>query len=116
MPLETDVQELTKAVTALHGLIASQGGGAVPSAATAAAGAARGPGRPKKVTLDEVKAVAKKLMDEKGRPVAVKLIQEHGADQLANLDASKYSAFIAAAEVLLQQQPEAAEEQTGDEL
>lgn len=68
-------------------------------------GAARGPGRPagsgKKVTFDDVKAVAKKLMDEKGRPVAVKLIQTHGADQLANLEEAKYPAFVAAAEVLL---------------
>lgn len=75
------------------------------TAAIKAAGTVRPPGRPagstNKVTFDAVKAVAKKLMDEKGRPVAVKLIQTHGADQLANLEESKYPAFVAAAEVLL---------------
>lgn len=79
---------------------AIKGGGA----ATATAG--RGPGRPKKVDFDQVKAVAKKLMDEKGRPAAVALIQKHGADQLANLAEAKYPEFVAAAEVLLAAAPE----------
>jgi hypothetical protein len=100
----------TAAVDRLAGLM-SKGGGGAPAAAAGEAG--RGPGRPKKVTLDQVKAVAKKLMDEKGRPVAVKLIQEHGADQLANLEEGKYPAFVAAAEVLLAQ---GVEEPAGDEL
>lgn len=80
---------------------AIKGGGA-----TAGATAGRGPGRPKKVDFDQVKAVAKKLMDEKGRPAAVALIQKHGADQLANLAESKYPEFVAAAEVLLAAAPE----------
>lgn len=78
---------------------ALKAGGGSGTAATGGAG--RGPGRPKKVTFDEVKAVAKKLMDEKGRPAAVGLIQQHGADQLANLAEAKYAEFVAAAEVLL---------------
>jgi hypothetical protein len=85
-------------------------GGAAP------AGAGRGPGRPKKVTFDEVKAVAKKLMDEKGRPAAVSLIQKHGADQLANLAEAKYPEFVAAAEVLLAAAPEPAAAEADAEL
>lgn len=108
MSLEDDVKALTVAVTGLKQVIEAGGGGAAATAATKPRG--RPPGTTKAVTLDEVKAVAKKLMDEKGRPVAVNLIAEHGADQLANLDPAKYSAFIAAAEVLLAAAPEPAED------
>lgn len=82
----------------------------------APATAGRGPGRPKKVTFDEVKAIAKKLMDEKGRPAAVALIQKHGADQLANLAEAKYPEFVAAAEVLLAAAPEPAAAEADAEL
>jgi hypothetical protein len=104
--LEEAVNACTAAVTRLADMMAK----GVTSAPAAASTAGRGPGRPKKVTLDDVKVVAKKLMDEKGRPVAVKLISEHGASQLADLEESKYPSFIAAAEVLLaaQQPPEEA--------
>lgn len=109
--LEEALNANTAAVTRLADMMAK--GGTAP----AAEGAKRGPGRPPKaVTLDQVKAVAKKLMDERGRPVAVKLISEHGATQLAELDESKYPAFIAAAEVLLAQQPAEEEAEASDEL
>src|SRR6266851_3989227 len=72
-------------------------GGAKP----ASVATPRGPGRPKSVTLDEVKAMAEKVKDEKGRPAAVALIKEHGAASLAELDKTKYAAFIAACEVAL---------------
>lgn len=109
--LEEALNANTAAVTRLAEMMAK--GGAAPAAA---AGTGRGPGRPKKISLDEVKAVAKKLMDERGRPVAVKLISEHGATQLAELDESKYPAFIAAAEVLLAQQEPEPEPEASDEL
>lgn len=92
--LEETIAANTTALQENTAALKAGGGGA-------AAGAGRGPGRPKKVTFDEVKAVAKKLMDEKGRPAAVGLINSHGADQLANLAEAKYPEFVAAAEVLL---------------
>jgi hypothetical protein len=98
--LEEVIAENTAALRENTAAIKAGGG----AAATTTAG--RGPGRPKKVDFDQVKAVAKKLMDEKGRPVAVALIQKHGADQLANLAEAKYPEFVAAAEVLLAAAPE----------
>lgn len=77
------------------------GGGSATSTTAAATGTGRGPGRPKKIPFEDVKAVAARVMTEKGRPAAVKLIQEHGADQLANLAEAKYPVFIAACEALL---------------
>jgi hypothetical protein len=58
--------------------------------------------------LDEVKVVAKRLMDERGGPVARKLIATHVGTEngkLADLDESKYANFIAEVDVLLAQQP-----------
>lgn len=115
MALEEAVNQCTAAVNRLADLMSKNGASAGGAVAEPAA-SGRGPGRPRKVTLDQVKAVAKKLMDEKGRPVAVKLISEHGASQLADLDESKYPAFIAAAEVLLAKQAEEPAGETSDEL
>lgn len=112
MALEEVIERLIVSTDALRKTY--EGGGAAATAAVAGKPRGRPPGTTKTVTLDEVKAVAKKLMDEKGRPIAVNLISEHGADQLANLDPAKYSAFIAAAEVLLAAAPEPAE--ASDEL
>jgi len=60
------------------------------------------------VTFDEVKVVAKKLQDEKGNPVARKLIATHVGTEgakLVEMDESKYAGFIADAELLLAQAP-----------
>jgi hypothetical protein len=84
------------------------------AAATAEPGK-RGPGRPPKVkvpTLDDVSAIAEKVKDVKGRGVAINIIKAHGADRLAGLDPSKYAAFIAACEVVMNEpEPAAAEEE-----
>lgn len=107
--LEESLNANTAALTRLADLM-EKNGTAAPAAATAAT---RPPGRPRTVTLDMVKAAGKKLSDEKGRPVVAALVKQHvpaGADvQYASIDASKYAAFIAAAEVLLAQaaEPEA---------
>lgn len=107
MPLEESLSACTAAVTRLANIMEAK---AVGGAAAPAEGAKRSPGRPRKVTFEEVKAIAKKLMDEKGRPVAVKLIKKQDAEELAKIPESKYAAFIAEAEVLLAQQDAADEE------
>jgi hypothetical protein len=107
----------TAAVTRLADLMEK---GGVPAAGEAATAASSGRGRPKGSTnapktpsFDEFKAVAYQLQQEKGGPVAVKLLQEHGG-KLADIDPSKYASFIAAATVLLAEQPAA--ENSDDEL
>lgn len=111
MALEDDVKALTNALTNLTAKLPVSG--AAVADTQAGAPATRGPGRPRKVSLDDVRAVAKKLMDERGRPVAAKLITDHGAPQLASLDESKYASFIAAAELLLNS-PQTAEAADSD--
>lgn len=108
MPLEESLSACTAAVTRLANIMEAKAVGG--AAAAPAEGAKRSPGRPRKVTFEEVKVIAKKLMDEKGRPVAVKLIKKQDAEELAKIPESKYAAFIAEAEVLLAQQDAADEE------
>lgn len=96
MSLEDAVLENTAAVRALTAVM----GGKTPATPTAETGK-KSPGRPRTVKLADVKAMAEKVKEEKGRPAAVALIKEHGADALAELDESKYAAFVAAAEVVL---------------
>lgn len=98
MSLEEATVENTAALKALTAVMA---GGKPAGAATAAVDGKRPPGRPRKVTLAEVKAMAEKVKEDKGREQAVELIVQHGAKNLAELDESKYAAFIAAAEVVL---------------
>lgn len=114
MAIEDDMKALTAALNNIADKLPTGMSAATPAPAQAPQTApptntTRGPGRPRKISLDEVKTVAKKLADEKGRNVAIKLIGEHGVGQLADMEESKYSSFIAAADVLLQQQPEAAD-------
>lgn len=94
MSLEDALVESTAAMKALTAVM----GGKTPAAVEPGK---RAPGRPKTVKLGDVKAIAERVKDDKGRPAAVALIKQHGADSLAELDESKYAAFIAAAEVLL---------------
>lgn len=89
---------------------------AAPTTA-AASGEKRGPGRPPKIKFDDVKALAMKVVEEKGQPACVKLISSHGAKKLAELDESKYAAFMAACEVLLnEEEPAEADAEAGDEI
>ena len=52
-------------------------------------------------TFDQVTAIAQEIARRKGPPAAIGLIMQHGAKKLAEMDKSKYPAFVAAAEVLL---------------
>jgi hypothetical protein len=79
--------------------LALKAGGTRPAATAPVAG--RPPGRPPKTTLEQVKAVAEKVKADKGVETAVSLIKAHGAEKLAGLDPSKFSAFVAACEVAL---------------
>jgi hypothetical protein len=111
MSLEEVQAENTAALRELTAAIKAMG---VKPAATPAAGK---PGRPAKaaVTLEQVKAIAEKVVEAKDKPTAVALIRQFGAPNLAGLDESKYSAFIAAAEMLLQQAEEPAAEPEAEE-
>ena len=107
MSLEEALSENTAALKAVTAALTS-GKAATPAAAR---GPGRPPGRPKNVSLDDVKATAAKVVESKGRPAAVALIKEHGAASLAELNESKYAAFIAAAEVLLAEEDEPGEDE-----
>jgi len=98
--------------------IMEAGGGTTKTAAPVANGAAptaekRTPGRPRKITLDTVKAVAEELRDAKGKPAAVALIKKHGAESLAEMDEVQYPKFVAAAKAILNAEPE--EDEAEDE-
>jgi len=58
-------------------------------------------GQIKGPTFDEVVAIAQELARLKTPPVAIKLINQHGASKLADMDPAQYPAFYAAAEVAL---------------
>jgi hypothetical protein len=113
MSLEDVTAENTAALKELSAAIKAMGTSKAPAAATAGK-----PGRPPKavVTLEQVKAIADKVVETKDKPTAVALIRQFGSPNLAGLDESKYPAFIAAAEMLLKAEEEAAEETGEDEL
>jgi hypothetical protein len=56
-----------------------------------------------KPSFDEVVAIAQELARRKTPPVAIKLINQHGAQKLADMDPANYPAFYAAAMVELAQ-------------
>ena len=72
-------------------------GSALKSSLAVPNGQARGP------TFDEVVAIAQELARQKTPPVAIKLINAHGAQKLADMDPANYPAFYAAAQVELGQ-------------
>lgn len=109
--IEAHTEALNENTKAIIAHTAALSGGKVASAPTEAK---KGPGRPKTVKLADVKAIAERVREEKGRPAAVSLIKKHGADSLSELDESKYAQFVAAAEVLLNAEAEA-EAETGGE-
>ena len=74
----------------------------LPAASTATLapnGPTKGP------TFDEVVAIAQEVARRKTPPVAIKLINAHGAQKLADMDPAQYPAFYAAAQVELGQDP-----------
>jgi hypothetical protein len=76
------------------------------SPAPAAAPASTTPtpnGQDKGPSFDEVVAIAQELARRKTPPVAIKLINQHGAQKLADMDPANYPAFYAAAMVELAQ-------------
>jgi hypothetical protein len=100
MALEEALEENTAALKANTAALKS-GGTSVDTGKTPGK-----PGRKPAIKLDDVKAIAMKVQSEKGRPAAVALIKKHGATQLADLDPSKYAAFMAACEVELSAEEE----------
>lgn len=98
--LEQNTAAMNRLAAAIELQNGGKGGKPAATAATPADGK-RGPGRPKRVSLDDVKAVAEELMAEKGKPAAVALIKKHGADSLRELDEAQYAKFIAAARTIL---------------
>lgn len=116
MPELGVLEQNTAAMNRLAAAIELQNSGKSGKPTTAAAVPAdgkRGPGRPKRVSLDDVKAVAEELMAEKGKPAAVALIKKHGADSLRELDEAQYAKFIASARTILNE--EEGEEDEGDD-
>ena len=72
-----------------------------PAPVAAPNGPAKGNG--KGPSYDEVVAIAQEVARIKTPPVAIKLINQHGAQKLIEMDPAKYPAFYAAAQVLLGQ-------------
>jgi hypothetical protein len=71
-------------------------------------------GRPPKtqndITVDMVRAACNKVFAEKGKAVTTKMIREvGGAPKIAEIDPSKYSAVLAACDVILNAEPAPAE-------
>jgi len=100
MPEMGALERNTAAMERLAAALEKQQGGGKPAAESTGSGKP-GPGRPKKVTLEQVKAVAEELRDQKGKPAAVALIKKHGSDSLAEMEESQYAKFIAAAKAIL---------------
>lgn len=108
MPMEDALAANTEAVNNLNANFArffKGGGAAVTATTTGKAGA-----KVKTYKPAEVKAIAMKVMAEKGKPAAVKLIADHGASSLAELDADKYNEFVDACNALLASQTETEDE------
>ena len=105
MDVDKAAANFTKAMVDLVGAVAAGG-----SPVAAAAPPARGPGRPPKAaagpTLEDCKAVAMQVQEKKGTEAAVAIIKAHGAEKLAGLATAKYPAFIAACQVLLNEEDE----------
>lgn len=112
MSLEDALNANTKALEGLTAQLAKGGGGSAP---VTVAESGRKPGRPKSITLDEVRAIAEKLAAKRDKPAVRELIKQHGAAQLADLDKSKYAAFIAACEVAINDDDGDGDEAEGDD-
>jgi hypothetical protein len=121
--LEESVLELNKNLVILNANLERHFGKPATSTASTASTAEagkRGPGRPPKVasgpTLDQVKAIAEKVREERGQPAAVELISKHGAKKLADMDPKRYAEFIAACEVALSEEDGDDGEESDDSL
>ncbi len=117
MPEMGSLEANTAALNRLAAIMEKGGGTTVPktTAAPEAVEGKRGPGRPKRITLDTVKAVAEELRDAKGKPAAVALIKKHGAESLAEMDEAQYPKFVAAAKAILNAESEDEDEGDGDD-
>lgn len=117
MALEEALNECTAALRALSADFKAKPG-TTPAPGTTPTAAARPPGRPPgstnkpKLGIAEVKTIAMKVMDEKGKPAALALMKKHGAAKLIDMDEKNYAAFIAAAEVLLNEDEVGTEAET----
>lgn len=121
MSLEESLDRNTAALEKHTAALLKTGGGAAPAAdgetATRPRGRPPGSGKAKGPTLAEVKAIAERVRDERSRAEAISLLKKHGAEKIAELDESKYAAFVAAAEVLLADDGDGdGEGETGDDL
>lgn len=127
MSLELALQANTEAVNAL--VAALKAGGTVGAAgATTTTTADDKPkrGRPAadktkdtaaapKNTVEQVKAAAVRLKDEKGTVAAKALIKKHGAEELAKLKPETYDAFVAEVEEMLKPEGEAGDDDGDDD-
>lgn len=112
---------LTKLITSLdantaaHKASAGAGAGKAPAATPAAPKAAASGGS--KITFDEIKAAAAKVMDKQGKPFTKKLIKDvGGAPELATVKPEKYGALMAAFTKALEDGGTEAEAEEEDEL
>lgn len=107
--MEANTAAMNRLAAVMEKSLGGKGGGETATVTTEK----RSPGRPKKVTLNDVKAVAEQVREEKGKPAAVALIKKHGADSLAELEESQYAKFIAAAKTILN--ADESEDEEGEE-
>ena len=113
MALEALIQQL---ITSLDANTAAMKGGTAPKAtATATTAKATTTKAPAGPTFDEVKAVAGKVMEQKSRPFAKKIISDvGGAKELATVKPEKYPALLKALNAALVEE-EAAEEEAEED-
>lgn len=116
MSLEEATDRNTAAVTKLNENFAKLFG--AKGATTAAEPATTGGkgGRPPKIKMADVQAMAQEVRKKKDKPTAVKLIKKFGADSVAEMDESNYKAFMEAAKALIEEEEEPAAEEEDDSL
>lgn len=116
MALEDLLTKLIASVDANTAALKGAKGGATSTTSTGKADKAEPKGE--KVTFDQVKVAATKVMDQKGKPFAKKMITDvGGAKELAAVKPEKYPALFKAFEAALAATDEPDEvEEAEDEL
>lgn len=116
MALEELITKLTAALdanTAAHKASAGGGAATTPKAAAAKPSAKAEP----KIDFDAVKVLATKVMEQKGRPLAKKLITDvGGAKELSGVKPDKFPALAKAFESVLEEGETTDEDGDEDEL
>jgi hypothetical protein len=114
---------LTKLITSLdantaaHKASAGAGAAKAPAATTATPKAVVSGGSKTKITFNEIKAAAAKVLDKQGKPFTKKLIKDvGGAPELATVEPEKYGALMAAFTKALEDGGIEAEAEEEDEL